>query len=500
MEQRRAGRRMANALVLLVCLPAGVLVHLASGATVARAAEDIGYASAIDQPQGGADPLRCAERLAIPTIENALEAVWSPTGTHVAFTRIVASSSSRTVTGYEEDPGIGILELATGRVVTHGQGNLPRWSTSGRYLSFWRDGNLFILENGRNIEILEAGQPQVRWVGDQLLYWNGAEIRAWSPAGDVALAQVSDEVRPVFPRDWAEFSADGQLFTVTRSSMDGEARRYIGQTLNGQAEPLDVPGAVYTEWAPSGQMLLVRSDDRLELRGPAGWKVEAPLSAFGGTVHGWSGDGKTLLMGKVTATVPAGPSFDTFQLWMGQPTGSATLPNLLGARSFSPDGRYFVGVARTGLYETTLEVYRCGTPAAAAASRADPVSRSRQARIDEDARRFVRPLVGYFTQFVQGAHTGIDIAAPYGSLITAADEGKVTFAGWRPVGGRAVCIQHDRGVESCYYHTSLALVRVGQWVSRGEPIAAVGMTGLTSGPHVHWEVKESSSIVDPLQR
>lgn len=488
-----------NGLVLIASIVVSVLVSLASEAAVADAAEDAGHVSAIDQPDGGIDPFRCVDRVGIPTIENALEAVWSPSGTHLAFTRIVASNSRRTITGYEEDPGIGILEVATGRVVTHGEGKLPRWSASGQYLSFWRDGHVFIVRNGRHIKTLEAGQPEVRWVGEQLLYWHGPYIRAWSSSGDVALSEVSYEHWPMYPRDWAEFSADGQLFTITRYFMDGQAHRYVGQTLNGHVAPLDVPGATFTEWAPSGQTLLVRSDHHVELRGPGGWKAEAPLSSFDGPVHGWSADGKALLMGRIAPTVPAGPTFDRFQVWMGQTVAVATLPNLLGARAFSPNGHLFAGVTRTGLYETTLEVYRCGTPANAVPSRADPVSRSRQARIDEDPRRFVRPLVGYFSQFLQGAHTGVDIAAPFGSLITAADEGQVTYVGWRPVGGRVVCVQHDGGVESCYYHNSLALVRVGQWVWRGEPIAAVGMTGLTSGPHVHWEVKASHRVVDPLK-
>ncbi|MBM4434091.1 MAG: hypothetical protein FJ028_03085 [Chloroflexi bacterium] len=443
--RKGARYRVANGLVLIASIAASMLAVLASGAAVADAAEDAGYVAAVDQPDGGIDPYRCVERVGVPAIENALEAVWSPGGTHLAFTRIVASNSGRTVTGYEEDPGIGTLEVATGRV--------------------------FIVHNGRHIRTLEAGQPEVRWVGEQLLYWRGPYVRAWSASGDVALSQVADEHWPMFPRDWAEFSADGHLFSITRYFMDGQAHRYVGQTLNGHVTPLDVPGATYTEWAPTGQVLLVRSDDH-----------------------------KALLMGRITPTVPAGPSLDRFQVWAGGTLATATLPNLLGARSFSPDGRHFAGVARTGLHETALEVYRCGTPANAPPSRADPVSRSRQARIDEDPRRFVRPPVGSFSQFLHGAHTGVDIAAPFGSLITAADEGRATYVGWRPAGGRVVCVQHDRGTESRYYHGSLALVRVGRWVWRGEPIAAVGMTGLTPGPHVHWEVKASHRIVDPIKQ
>jgi murein DD-endopeptidase MepM/ murein hydrolase activator NlpD len=80
----------------------------------------------------------------------------------------------------------------------------------------------------------------------------------------------------------------------------------------------------------------------------------------------------------------------------------------------------------------------------------------------------------------------------------AADNGVVSEAGWVQVGGRRVCVQHADAIESCYYHTSAALVSVGERVARGQPIALIGMTGATTGPHVHWEVKENGRIIDPL--
>jgi murein DD-endopeptidase MepM/ murein hydrolase activator NlpD len=61
-------------------------------------------------------------------------------------------------------------------------------------------------------------------------------------------------------------------------------------------------------------------------------------------------------------------------------------------------------------------------------------------------------------------------------------------------------VAHGAGLESCYYHGSSALVTVGQRVTRGQPIALVGMTGVTTGPHVHWEAKLFGRIVDPLGR
>jgi murein DD-endopeptidase MepM/ murein hydrolase activator NlpD len=114
--------------------------------------------------------------------------------------------------------------------------------------------------------------------------------------------------------------------------------------------------------------------------------------------------------------------------------------------------------------------------------------------------RALRPVVGAITQVLTPRHTGIDLAAPLGALIVADDDGVVTAVGWVAVGGRRVCVGHPSGVESCAYHTSAALVRVGDRVARGQPIALVGLTGVTTGPHMHWEATVGTRIVDPLAR
>ncbi|MDE3103436.1 MAG: M23 family metallopeptidase [Chloroflexota bacterium] len=449
---------------------------------------------------GGPDPLSCTEHVDLPPIGQALEERWSPDSTHLAYTHIVTTHTSETVTGFEEDPWLSILDLTTRRTVDLGPGKGPRWSGSGTYLSYWHRGALVVVKAGRIVTELDPSQPATRWVGDQLLYWSGDEIHAWTAAADIVISTVSADYAPAFPQDVADFSADGVLFSITRYFMDGTAARYVGVVKTGQLTPLATQGTTYTEWSPTGETLLVRSDDTVELRGPNGADSIAPLTAFPGPVHGWTPDGRDLLMGKVSPTVPAIPVFDHFVVWDGKEiVGSATLPDLLGSRTFSPDGRYFAGVARNGLYETALEVYRCGTHPVTAMARADPVARSYEARIEGDPRRFVRPVIGYFTQFLTSTHSGIDVAAPFGSLITASDDGVVDWVGWRPVGGRAVCVLHAGGLESCDYHVSLALVKVGQHVARGEPVAAIGMTGDTLGPHVHWEAKLDGAIVDPLE-
>ncbi len=447
------------------------------------------------------DVLRCTDRATIPALDNVTNATWSPDSTAVAMSRITVIPSHTTITGYEEELRLTVYYLQTGRVQEIGEGSRPQWSGSGAYLSYWRDdGFLYVNLAGTIAGAIEASSPEVGWSGDDLYYWYDDEIRVWHEGVARTVAHVDPELIPRYPRDDSYFSADARRFTVTRYSLDGTTDRYIGVTATGQMTKLDEPDATFTEWAPRGEALLVRSNDKLALIDATGER-SAALSTFAGTVHGWTSDGR-LLVGTVSATVPGGNVFDRIPVWDPsdeQDRSVATLPNLFGTRTFSPDGRWFTGVSRTGLYETQLELYRCGVASGEGVDlRADPASRSRLGRTEDASRRFVRPVAGAVSQFLQGNHTGVDIAAPFGSIIVAADDGLVSAAGWVPVGGRRVCVQHTEGFESCYYHTSAALVSVGERVARGQPIALIGMTGATTGPHVHWEVKENGRIVDPL--
>lgn len=95
-------------------------------------------------------------------------------------------------------------------------------------------------------------------------------------------------------------------------------------------------------------------------------------------------------------------------------------------------------------------------------------------------------------------HNGVDIAAPSGRLIRAAQGGKVSFAGSRGQMGRCVILQHDDRYQTIYGHCSEVLVKSGQSVQQGQAIARVGSTGLSSGPHVHFEVRKAGRAVDPL--
>jgi Peptidase family M23 len=99
----------------------------------------------------------------------------------------------------------------------------------------------------------------------------------------------------------------------------------------------------------------------------------------------------------------------------------------------------------------------------------------------------------------EGCHPGIDIGAPSGMPIHAAESGQVTRAGWAAGYGNLTCIAHTTLVTSCYAHQSRISVRVGQAVSRGQVIGSVGSTGHSTGPHLHFEVRLRSAVVDPMR-
>jgi hypothetical protein len=96
-------------------------------------------------------------------------------------------------------------------------------------------------------------------------------------------------------------------------------------------------------------------------------------------------------------------------------------------------------------------------------------------------------------------HDGIDIAAPIGTPVRAIAAGQVTIAGRMPDGGVVVQIEHSRDVLSLYGHLEPELdVQPGESVVAGEVIGRVGLTGLTTGPHLHFEIVASGVPVDPL--
>ena len=95
-------------------------------------------------------------------------------------------------------------------------------------------------------------------------------------------------------------------------------------------------------------------------------------------------------------------------------------------------------------------------------------------------------------------HEALDIANSYGTAIYAADGGTVTLSGWYGGLGYCVKIDHGNGFVTTYGHNSSLLVSVGQHVYKGQQIARMGSTGISSGPHCHFGVTRNGTLVDPL--
>ena len=102
------------------------------------------------------------------------------------------------------------------------------------------------------------------------------------------------------------------------------------------------------------------------------------------------------------------------------------------------------------------------------------------------------PVLGYSRM-----HQGVDYGAPYGSPIHAISDGIVTFSGWHGGHGNFVKLNHAYGMGSGYGHMSRIAVAVGTRVSQGQIIGYVGSTGLSTGPHLHFETYRNGAIVDP---
>lgn len=94
-------------------------------------------------------------------------------------------------------------------------------------------------------------------------------------------------------------------------------------------------------------------------------------------------------------------------------------------------------------------------------------------------------------------HYGADFAAPAGTWIVATADGTVAATVTSPTYGLAIDIDHGNGLITRYAHAEALLVRPGDWVQRGEPIARVGSSGLSTGPHCHYEVFRNGWSVDP---
>jgi murein DD-endopeptidase MepM/ murein hydrolase activator NlpD len=98
---------------------------------------------------------------------------------------------------------------------------------------------------------------------------------------------------------------------------------------------------------------------------------------------------------------------------------------------------------------------------------------------------------------VRQFHSGVDISVPRGTEVRTTADGIVSFSGWTANSGNVVVIEHGYGFSTAYAHNEKNLVKVGDRVRRGDPVALSGSTGMSTGPHVHYEVWENGRHANP---
>ena len=111
---------------------------------------------------------------------------------------------------------------------------------------------------------------------------------------------------------------------------------------------------------------------------------------------------------------------------------------------------------------------------------------------------FHMPVDGYISQGFSRYHSAVDIASDFGKPIHTLGAGTVVFAGFMADGhGNTVVVEHDNGLASLYAHMGKIYVGVGNQIDTQRPIGTVGLTGRTTGPHVHVEIIDNGIYVDP---
>ena len=143
----------------------------------------------------------------------------------------------------------------------------------------------------------------------------------------------------------------------------------------------------------------------------------------------------------------------------------------------------------------------------------EQINNNKPSKPDEDKNQgnssgFIRPVSGPITcaygprthpiTGAQGFHHGVDIGAGYGTAIKAAQSGYVVTATYNSIYGNMVILSHGNGVQTVYAHAQSLNVSQGQQVKQGQTIAYVGSTGMSTGPHLHFEVRINGSVVSPM--
>ncbi len=161
------------------------------------------------------------------------------------------------------------------------------------------------------------------------------------------------------------------------------------------------------------------------------------------------------------------------------------------AATFINQGRRYTAIRYTNADGETMYYTEDGRPLRKSFLRT-PVEFTRISSVFSTGRK--HPILGYMR-----AHKGVDYAAPTGTPIRAAGDGKIVFRGWKSGYGNFVMIQHNKEISTAYGHLSrFAGIKNGERVQQGQTIGYVGMTGLATGPHLHYEFRVGGKHRNPL--
>jgi murein DD-endopeptidase MepM/ murein hydrolase activator NlpD len=212
---------------------------------------------------------------------------------------------------------------------------------------------------------------------------------------------------------------------------------------------------------------------------------------------------------------------DEFWLPIGAPAGAELGPAGIAVTVFEPDGSVRATLSATvTIVPTQFPVEYLEVPAGGPNGLRPPEDVAYEENIRAGVYAgftpekywsgpFIVPVTGEVTTSfgtarsinggpVSGNHSGEDYGADLGTPVYAAAAGVVAFAGELTVRGTSVIIDHGAGVFTAYHHMSGFNVTQGQFVGQGELIGAVGMTGLATGPHLHWELVVGGVNVNPV--
>lgn len=165
------------------------------------------------------------------------------------------------------------------------------------------------------------------------------------------------------------------------------------------------------------------------------------------------------------------------------------------------------GIGMSSMFAKQLGKYEETSPGGALPPAALPMPSHELGPEIEGAPRLVLPVAGRASsgygmrndpiKHAAILHPGFDLAAPTGTPVGAAAGGKVVHAGPAGTYGNLVTVRHENGYETRYAHLSAVTVKEGEVVQPGQQIGAVGSTGYSTGPHLHFEVRHEGKTIDP---